>query len=162
MSAPRGPGSGENAAHQRVLAGPRGRHGRASRTAAGSAAAPAAARQVGLARRVDVREDIATLTVPTLVVVTTADAMVPPALQRQLAAAIGDDRGAAVFGTFTLRSVRLGKAATSPFAVLSRVHDGRIAYMQYMEDTFATALTFRSGGAWTIEADPDTDERIEV
>ncbi|MQS38003.1 nuclear transport factor 2 family protein [Streptomyces katsurahamanus] len=75
---------------------------------------------------------------------------------------LGDDRGAAVFGTFTLRSVRLGKAATSPFAVVSRVHDGRITYMQYMEDTFATALTFRSGGAWTIEADPDTDERIEV
>ncbi|MFI1865599.1 alpha/beta fold hydrolase [Streptomyces jumonjinensis] len=110
MSAPRGPGSGENAAHQRVLAGPRGRHGRASRTAAGSAAAPAAARQVGLARRVNVRKDVAPLTIPTLVVVTTADAMVPPALQRQL----------------------------------------------------ATALTFRSGGAWTIEADPDTDERIEV
>ncbi|MFI1885144.1 alpha/beta fold hydrolase [Streptomyces jumonjinensis] len=53
-------------------------------------AAPAAARQVGLARRVDVREDVATLTVPTLVVVTTADAMVPPAVQRQLAAALPD------------------------------------------------------------------------
>ncbi|MFF0448820.1 alpha/beta fold hydrolase [Streptomyces sp. NPDC004609] len=49
---------------------------------------PAVAPQVVLARSIDVREDLAALTLPTLVVVTTADAMVPPALQRQLAAAI--------------------------------------------------------------------------
>jgi uncharacterized protein len=72
-----------------------------------------------------------------------------------------DGERVALFGTFTLRSVSLGKAATSPVAVLAKVADGRITYFQYMEDTFATARTFRSGGTWTIHADP-TGDPIEV
>jgi hypothetical protein len=68
----------------------------------------------------------------------------------------------ALFGSFTLRSVKLGKAATSVFAVFAKVRDDRISYFLFMEDTFATALTFRSGGAWRIEADPDAAEPIEV
>lgn len=43
---------------------------------------------VDLVRRVDVRGDLAGLAVPTLVVVTTADPLISPALQRELAAAI--------------------------------------------------------------------------
>ncbi|MEU0453862.1 alpha/beta fold hydrolase [Streptomyces sp. NPDC006129] len=45
---------------------------------------------VDLVRRVDVRADLAGIAVPTLVVVTTADPLISPALQRQLAAAIPD------------------------------------------------------------------------
>lgn len=44
--------------------------------------------QVDLVRRADVRGDLAGITVPTLVVVTTADPLIAPALQRSLAAAI--------------------------------------------------------------------------
>jgi 3-oxoadipate enol-lactonase len=44
--------------------------------------------QLDLVRRVDVRGDLAGIAVPTLVVVTTADPLISPALQRQLAAAI--------------------------------------------------------------------------
>jgi 3-oxoadipate enol-lactonase len=44
--------------------------------------------QLDLVRRIDVRGDLAGITVPTLVVVTTADSLVLPALQRDLAAAI--------------------------------------------------------------------------
>ncbi|MBA4862943.1 alpha/beta fold hydrolase [Streptomyces sp. PSKA54] len=44
--------------------------------------------QVDLVRRVDVRGDLADIAVPTLVVVTTADPLISPALQRELAAAI--------------------------------------------------------------------------
>jgi pimeloyl-ACP methyl ester carboxylesterase len=44
--------------------------------------------QVDLVRRVDVRDDLADIAVPTLVIVTTADPLISPALQRQLAAAI--------------------------------------------------------------------------
>ncbi|MFF4018689.1 alpha/beta fold hydrolase [Streptomyces sp. NPDC001843] len=44
--------------------------------------------QFDLVRRVDVRDDLAGIAVPTLVVVTTADPLISPALQRQLAAAI--------------------------------------------------------------------------
>ncbi|WP_107088817.1 alpha/beta fold hydrolase [Streptomyces sp. NRRL B-3648] len=44
--------------------------------------------QVDLVRRVDVRGDLAGISVPTLVIVTTADPLVSPALQRELATAI--------------------------------------------------------------------------
>lgn len=49
---------------------------------------PGTGDQIDLVRRVDVRGDLAGITAPTLVVVTTADPLISPALQRQLAAAI--------------------------------------------------------------------------
>ena len=64
----------------------------------------------------------------------------------------------AVFGSFTYRSTTLGKAVTSPFAILAKVSDGRVTYMQFMEDTFGTAGTFRSGGTATFHSDPDGAE----
>ena len=66
----------------------------------------------------------------------------------------------AVFGHFTYRSVTLGKAVTSPFAILARVADEQVVYMQFMEDTFGTAATFRSGGEATFQADPDGGEVV--
>ena len=75
---------------------------------------------------------------------------------------IGDLFGAgenvAVFGRFTYRSVTQGRAVTSPFAILAKVHDGQITFMQFMEDTFGTAATFRSGGVATYRSDPDGAE----
>ena len=65
---------------------------------------------------------------------------------------------AAVFGRFTYRSATLGKAVTSPFAILAHVRDGQVTHMQFMEDTFGTAATFRSGGTATFRADPDGGE----
>ncbi len=69
----------------------------------------------------------------------------------------GENR-AAVFGRFTYRSATLGKAVTSPFAILAHVRDGQVTYMQFMEDTFGTAQTFRSGGTATYRSDPDGGE----
>ena len=63
-----------------------------------------------------------------------------------------------MFGRFTYRSVTLGKAVTSPFAILAKVKDGQITFMQFMEDTFGTAATFRSGGVVTYRSDPDGGE----
>jgi uncharacterized protein len=67
----------------------------------------------------------------------------------------GDGENVAVFGTFTYRSRTLSKSVTSPFSILAKVTDGKIIYLQFLEDTFATAGTFRSGGRWTVHADPD-------
>ena len=67
----------------------------------------------------------------------------------------GEGENVAVFGRFTYRSVTMGKAITSPFAILAKVQDGQITFMQFMEDTFGTAATFRSGGASTYRSDPD-------
>ena len=60
-----------------------------------------------------------------------------------------------VFGTFTYRSVTLGKAITSPFCIFARFKDEQVVYMQFMEDTFGTASTFRSGGTWTFHSNPE-------
>jgi uncharacterized protein len=67
---------------------------------------------------------------------------------------VGDDDRAAVFGTFRYRSHTLDKVVTSPFAILIRVADGLITYLQFMEDTYATAASFRSAGSWTVHGDP--------
>ena len=64
----------------------------------------------------------------------------------------------AVFGRFTYRSITLGKAITSPFAILAKVRNDQVTYMQFMEDTYGTASTFRSGGTATYRADPKGGE----
>ena len=64
----------------------------------------------------------------------------------------------AVFGRFTYRSTTLGRAITSPFSILAKVRDGKVAHMQFMEDTFGTASSFRTGGTATFRADPDGGE----
>ena len=47
---------------------------------------------------------------------------------------------------------------TSPFAILARVSGERVTYMQLMEDTFATAASFRSSGKAVFRPDPDGGE----
>lgn len=63
--------------------------------------------------------------------------------------------GAAIFGTFTYTSKVLGKTVTSPFSVLARGESGKLSYVQFMEDTFATVRSFREGGEYIIKASPD-------
>ena len=70
----------------------------------------------------------------------------------------GEGENVAVFGRFIYRSVTLGKAVTSPFAILAKVSGGQVTFMQFMEDTFGTASTFRSGGVATFRSDPDGGE----
>jgi uncharacterized protein len=67
----------------------------------------------------------------------------------------GSDNRVAVFGRFTYTSTVLKQEVTSPFAVLAKLKDGKVVYTQFMEDSFATARSFRSGGTWTIQSDPD-------
>jgi hypothetical protein len=66
--------------------------------------------------------------------------------------------GAAIFGTFTYTSSTLGKTVTSPFSVLARGENGRLSYVQFMEDTFGTVRTFRESGEYRIRANPDGGE----
>ncbi len=60
----------------------------------------------------------------------------------------------AAFGTFTVHSKRLDKIFVSPFSVHAKLKDGRVFYLQYMEDTFGTGSTFRASGSWTFAGDP--------
>jgi hypothetical protein len=73
-------------------------------------------------------------------------------------AAFGQDENVAVFGRFTYTSSVMSKSVTSPFAVFAKVRNGRCTYMQFMEDTFATAASFRSCGSWTFRSNPNGDE----
>ena len=67
----------------------------------------------------------------------------------------------AVFGSFTYKSNTLSKAITSPFSIFAKVTEGKVKYMQFMEDTFGTAATFRTRGVWHFHSNPDGSE-VEV
>ena len=71
------------------------------------------------------------------------------------------DESAALFGSFTYESHTQHRTVTSPFCILIRVKRGKIVYMQFMEDTFGTASTFKEGGAWKVQSDP-AGKSIEV
>jgi uncharacterized protein len=72
-------------------------------------------------------------------------------------AMFGDDQNVAVFGDFQYKSNSLGKVVTSPFSIHARVTDGKVTYVQFLEDTYATAGSFRKDGAWTVQTEPDAD-----
>lgn len=61
----------------------------------------------------------------------------------------------AVFGDFRYRSLSLGKVATSPFAILVKVVDGQVTFLQFLEDSYATAASFRKEGSWTVQTEGD-------
>lgn len=63
--------------------------------------------------------------------------------------AAGED--VAIFGKFTYRSVMVGRAFTSPFSIHAKVRDGKMTYFQFMEDTYASASSFRQSGSWTVK-----------
>ena len=68
---------------------------------------------------------------------------------------------AAIFGHFTYESKTQRKTIKSPFCIFVRVADGRIAYMQFMEDTFGTASTFKADGQWQFRSNPE-GEPVEL
>jgi uncharacterized protein len=73
----------------------------------------------------------------------------------------GEGDKVAVFGRFTYTSSKLRKTVTSPFAILFRLKNEKVSYMQFMEDTFCTGSSFRSGGAWKFQSDPNGGE-VEI
>jgi Ketosteroid isomerase-related protein len=68
--------------------------------------------------------------------------------------ASGED--VAVFGRFTYRSVVVGKVFTSPFSIHAKVRDGKMTYFQFMEDTYASASSFRTSGSWMVQTTKDS------
>jgi hypothetical protein len=76
-------------------------------------------------------------------------------------ALFGTDAYAAMFGRFTYKSTVLSKVVTSPFAVFAKCQDGRCSYLQFMEDTFATGASFRGGGSWMFQSNPN-GEQVEI
>ena len=73
----------------------------------------------------------------------------------------GEGDKVAVFGRFSYTSTKMRKTVTSPFAILCRLKGEKVMYMQFLEDTFGTASSFRSGGTWKFQSDPDGVE-VEI
>jgi len=67
----------------------------------------------------------------------------------------------AVFGDFRYRSHSLGKVVSSPFSIFVKVVDGQVTYLQFLEDSYATASSFRKSGSWIVQTEPGADP-IEV
>ena len=63
----------------------------------------------------------------------------------------------AVFGDFRYKSNSLGKVVSSPFSILVKVVEGKVTYLQFLEDTYATAASFRKDGSWTVQTQPGAE-----
>jgi uncharacterized protein len=63
----------------------------------------------------------------------------------------------AVFGDFRYKSKSLGKVVTSPFSILVKVFDGKVTYLQFFEDSYATAASFRKDGSWIVQTEPGAE-----
>jgi uncharacterized protein len=72
-----------------------------------------------------------------------------------VATMFGEGENVAVFGDFQYKSRSLGKVVTSPFSIHARVIGGQVTYVQFLEDTYATAGSFRKQGTWTVQTEPD-------
>ena len=46
---------------------------------------------------------------------------------------------------------------SSPFSVLVKVVDGKATYVQFLEDSYATAASFRKDGSWIIQTEPGVE-----
>jgi uncharacterized protein len=60
----------------------------------------------------------------------------------------------ALFGSFTYKSNATGKEITSPFDLLARFEGGKVAYLQFLEDSYRTAGSFKTGGKTRFHSDP--------
>jgi ketosteroid isomerase-like protein len=67
----------------------------------------------------------------------------------------------APFGSFTYKSNATGKEITSPFGLLARFEGDKVAYVQFLEDSYGTAGSFKTGGATRFHSDPSGKE-VEV
>ena len=72
-----------------------------------------------------------------------------------------DGEDVAVFGHFSFRSYSLNNEVTSPFSILATVSDGKMIYLQYQEDSYATAASFRKDGFWIVQT-LDGEDPFEV
>ena len=67
------------------------------------------------------------------------------------------EENVAVFGDFRYKSYSLDKVVTSPFSILIKVVNGKVTFLQFQEDTYATASSFRKDGSWTVQTEPGTE-----
>jgi len=67
----------------------------------------------------------------------------------------------AFFGSFTYKSNTTGMEITSPFSLLARFEGDKVSYVQFQEDSYGTAGSFKTGGTTRFHSDPSGKE-VEV
>ena len=72
-------------------------------------------------------------------------------------ALFGSGEDVAVFGDFRYKSHSLGQVVSSPFSIHVKVVDGKVTFLQFQEDTYATAASFRKSGSWTVQTEPGAE-----
>ncbi len=72
-------------------------------------------------------------------------------------AIVASDENVGVFGDFRYKSHSLGKVVSSPFSILVKVVDGKVTYVQFLEDSYATASSFRKSGSWVVQTEPGAE-----
>ena len=80
----------------------------------------------------------------------------------QITDLLSENETVAVFGQFTYTSVYAKQTFTSPFSIKAIVQNGLITYFQFMEDTYASAASFRVGGEWIIQQSENSDDNFVV
>jgi hypothetical protein len=58
-----------------------------------------------------------------------------------------------VSGDFRYKSRSLEKMVPSPFSILVKVVNGKVTYLQFLEDSYATAASFRKDGSWAVHTE---------
>jgi uncharacterized protein len=64
----------------------------------------------------------------------------------------------AFIGSFTYRSNVTGKEITSPFSLLAHFEGDKFAYVQFLEDSYGTAGSSKTGGTTRFHSDPSGKE----
>jgi uncharacterized protein len=67
------------------------------------------------------------------------------------------DTGTAAATVRSYRSHSLDKMVSSPFSILVKVVNGKVTYLQFLEDSYATATSFRKDGSWTVQTEPGAE-----
>ena len=80
----------------------------------------------------------------------------------QISDVLAEGETVAVFGQFTYTSVHAKITFTSPFSIKATVKDGLITYFQFMEDTYASAASFRVAGEWEIQQTENPKDNFKV
>jgi uncharacterized protein len=75
--------------------------------------------------------------------------------------AIEQGNRVALFGSFTYKSNATRREIASPFGLLARFDGDKVAYIQFLEDSYGTAGSFKTGGATRFHSDPSGKE-VEV
>ena len=74
--------------------------------------------------------------------------------------AMEQDNRVAFFGSFTYKSNVTGREITSPFSLLARFEGDKVAYIQFLEDSYGTSGSFKTGGSTRFHSDPSGKEIV--